>query len=364
MLGWPIMSRPDPATPGSLTEVRTAHRFDEGVLHRYLKSHLDGYSGELSVQQFEGGQSNPTFLLTAGDARYVLRKKPPGKLLPSAHMVEREYRICRALRDTGVPVPKTHLLCEDASVMGTPFYVMDYIQGRVLRDDTCPGMEPAERRAVYSEMARVLAALHNVDVESHGLEDYGKPGNYFERQIGRWTKQYLAARTDEIPSMEGLIEWLPANVPSDDVRAVVHGDYQLYNLMFHSSEPRVLAVLDWELSTLGHPMADLAYSCMKYHYLPSDGMPPEIAYGGDTGIPDEDEFIGMYCAHSGRDRIDRWNFYLAFSFFRLASIIQGVYKRGLDGNASSDTAVAQKDRIASTADVGWRLAREMEQGNP
>jgi len=343
-----------------LTEVREAHQFDQARLHAYLKDHVEGYGGELRVQQFEGGQSNPTFLLQAGDKRYVLRKKPPGKLLPSAHAVEREYRIYTALRDTGVPVPRTYTLCEDPEVIGTNFYVMDYIDGRVFRESGCPGASPEERGAIYEEMARVLAALHAVDVDAHGLSDYGKPGNYFQRQIGRWTKQYVAAKTDEIESMEALMEWLPANMPQEDVRAVVHGDYRIYNLMYHPTEPRMTAVLDWELSTLGHPMADLAYNCMRYYMPQPDGTPPEQAFGGDTGIPDELQFVAAYCKHSGQQHIDRWNFFLAFSFFRSASITQGVYKRGLDGNAASETALSLKDYVPFSADIGWRLAQEQK----
>jgi aminoglycoside phosphotransferase (APT) family kinase protein len=345
------MTDPMLELPTGLGEVREAHRFDEQALDRYLQQHLDGYRGELTIRQFEGGQSNPTFLITSGDRRYVLRKKPPGALLPKAHQVEREYRIYRALADTDVPVPRAHLLCEDASLIGTPFYVMDYVQGRVFRDIGLRELPPADRRAVYDDMCRVLAALHSVDYKAKGLTDYGKPGNYFERQIGTWTKQYVAAKTHDIPSMDRLIEWLPKNMPDDETTTIVHGDYQLYNLMFHPTEPRVVAVLDWELSTLGHPMADLAYNCMKYH-------DPSQAPALGEGIPTEDEFITMYCKRTGRERIPHWNFYVAFGIFRLASIIQGVYKRGLQGNASSAAALSMKGVIDQTADRGWRVAQE------
>ena len=340
------------SVPGGLIEVRSNHRFDEGALDAYLKQNLEGYSGPSSVRQFEGGQSNPTFLLTSGDERFVLRKKPPGKLLPSAHQVDREYRIYRALGDTDVPVPRTYLLCEDDSVIGTPFYVMEYLEGRVFRDAMLPDLNPVERKAVYSDMNRVLSAIHHVDYQSKGLGDYGKPGNYFSRQIGRWTKQYLAAKTDEITSMDHLIEWLPAHVPDDDTTTIVHGDYEIYNFMYYPTQPRVRAVLDWELSTLGHPLADLAYCCMKYH--------TPLAYRcvepGD-GIPTEEQFIAEYCRRTGRRGIENWNFCLAFSFFRLSSIIQGVYKRGLQGNASSEHALEMKDAVAKTSDKGWELAR-------
>jgi aminoglycoside phosphotransferase (APT) family kinase protein len=337
--------------PTGLRDIRAAHRFDEQALDRYLGQHLDGYRGKPEIQQFEGGQSNPTFLVTSGDRRYVLRKKPPGTLLPKAHMIEREYRIYRALEDTGVPVPRAHLLCEDASVIGTPFYVMDFVAGRVFRDIGLRELAKAERSAVYDDMCRVLAALHGVDYKAKGLTDYGKPGNYFERQISTWTKQYIAAKTHDIPSMDRLLEWLPKNVPADETTTIVHGDYQLYNLMYHPTEPRVVAVLDWELSTLGHPMADLAYNCMKYH-------DPTQASALGEGIPTEDEFISSYCKRTGRERIAHWNFYVAFGIFRLASIIQGVYKRGLQGNASSTSAVSMKSLVDQTADRGWRVVQQ------
>jgi aminoglycoside phosphotransferase (APT) family kinase protein len=331
-----------------LIDVRSAHRFDEQALDRYLAQHLPGYRGNPEIKQFAGGQSNPTFLLKSGDRRYVVRKKPPGTLLPTAHMIEREYRIYRALEDTGVPVPRPYLLCEDPSIVGTAFYVMDYIDGRVMADWALPELSPSERRAVYDDMNRVLAALHSVDVQKKGLGDYGKPGNYFERQISRWTKQYVAAQTRDIEPMNRLIEWLPRNVPADDTTTIVHGDYQLYNLMFHPTEQRVVALLDWELSTLGHPMADLAYNCMIYHK-------PEAAELGE-GIPSEEEYVAMYCERTGRARIPNWNFYVAFGFFRHASIVQGVYKRGLQGNASSSSALQTSSLVDEMSTAGWQVA--------
>lgn len=334
-------------------DVREAHRFDQDKLETYLRSQLKGFSGPLDIKQFSGGQSNPTFKLTTPDASYVLRKKPPGKLLPSAHMIEREYRVFTALADTDVPVPHTHLLCEDPEVIGTPFYVMDFIEGRVFTDNTLQDLQPPERTAIYADMNRVLAALHSVDYQAKGLGDYGKPGNYFARQVGRWTKQYLASKTDELESMEELMKYLDANIPADDTTTIVHGDYQLYNLMYHPTEPRILAVLDWELSTLGHPMADLAYNCMKYYQA---GELAPLVFGGGSGIPTEDEFVAHYCERTGRAKVDDWNFYLAFSFFRLASIIQGVYKRGLDGNASSSRALSMKEVVVQTANTGWQIA--------
>lgn len=339
--------------PTGLIEVRSNHRFDEDALDAYLRKHLSGYEGEPRIQQFAGGQSNPTFLLRMPNRSLVLRKKPPGLLLPSAHQVEREYRIYRALADTDVPVPETYLLCSDESIIGTPFYVMQYVEGRVFPDALLPDMEPADRRAICSEMMRVLANLHRVDYCVRGLSDYGKPGNYFVRQIGRWTKQYMAAQTDDIESMDQLIEWLPANAPEDDTTTIVHGDYKIYNLIFDPTQPRLLAALDWELSTLGHPLADLAYHCMKYHpAIPDQG--PEV---GD-GFPTEEEVVAEYCRQTGRQGIDNWSFYLAFSFFRLASIVQGVYKRGLQGNASSERALQMKDSVAVLSDKGWELASD------
>ncbi len=343
------MSEQTPEIQAGLVPIRQAHRFDEQALDRYLRQHLEGYLGSPEIKQFEGGQSNPTFLLRSGDRRFVLRKKPPGTLLPTAHQIEREYRIYRALEGTGVPVPRAYLLCEDAQVIGTAFYVMDYVEGRNFRDSALRDLSPADRRAAYDDMNRVLVALHGVDYKAKGLADYGKPGNYFERQISRWTKQYLAAKTHEIEPMDRLLEWLPRNVPADDTTTIVHGDYQLYNLLFHPKEPRVVALLDWELSTLGHPMADLAYNCMKYHTLE--------AFSFGEGVPTEDEYIAMYCKRTGRERIPDWNFYVAFGFFRLASIIQGVYKRGLQGNASSSAALSMKTVVDQTAATGWKVAQ-------
>jgi aminoglycoside phosphotransferase (APT) family kinase protein len=342
-------------TDALLTPVREAHRFDENALNEYLKHHLAGYAGSLEVQQFEGGQSNPTFLLTADGTEYVMRKKPPGKLLPSAHQVEREFRVMKALEQSDVPVPRMVLLCEDDKIIGTPFFVMEHVQSRVLEDITLPGMAPEERRALYFDLIRVLAALHSVDYTARGLDSFGKPGNYFSRQIGRWSKQYMAAKTDEIQSMERLMEYLPANVPDDDTSCIVHGDYRLGNMLLHPTEPRIVAVVDWELSTLGHPLGDLGYSCMFYH----SGIVGRASLGDRdgsvTGIPSEEEFLAEYCRLTGRDGIPNWNFYLAFSFFRLASILQGVYKRGIMGNASSTEAMERGRLAREIADLAGSL---------
>jgi aminoglycoside phosphotransferase (APT) family kinase protein len=336
--------------------VRAAHRFDEAALERYLASHVAGFGGPLSVQQFGGGQSNPTFLLTAGGRRYVLRKKPPGQLLKSAHQVDREYRIMKALAATDVPVPKMHALCEDESVIGTSFYVMDFLEGRIFRDPQLPGVAPSERAAIYDSMNDVLARLHKVDFASVGLGDFGKPGNYFERQIARWITQYRAAQTDDIPDMERLIEWMPLNIPKDDSLSIAHGDYRLENTIFHPTEPKMIAVLDWELSTIGHPLADLAYNCMGYHVQnPRQGGLVGVDFAA-SGIPAERDYVAKYCARVGRGRIDDWSFYLSFAVFRLASIAQGVYKRGLDGNASSETAATFGNTCQFLAGHAWRLA--------
>lgn len=338
-----------------LIPVREAHRFDEDRLTEYLEANLAGFKGPLRIEQFEGGQSNPTFLLSTDDRKYVLRKKPPGKLLPSAHMVEREYRIMKALEKSDVPVPIMYLLCEDKDIIGTPFFAMEHVRGRVLEDITLPGMTPEQRRAIYLDMVRVLAALHSVDYAALGLDDYGKPGNYYTRQIGRWSKQYVAAKTDEIPSMERLMEYLPANVPADNTSCIVHGDYRLGNMLLHPTEPKVVALLDWELSTLGHPLGDLGYCCMFYRSGIAGRLSLDGLTGPATGIPTEEEFTGEYCRLTGRAGIPHWNFYLAFSFFRLASILQGVYKRGIMGNASSTEALERGRMARQIADIAWSL---------
>jgi aminoglycoside phosphotransferase (APT) family kinase protein len=339
-------------------EVRAAHRFDEARLMQFLKEQLEDFAGPLIVRQFAGGQSNPTFYLSAGGRQYVLRKKPPGHLLPSAHQVEREYRIITALAQTGVPVCRTRLLCEDTSVIGTAFYLMDYVPGRVFRNLLLPELEPAERTAIYDAMNEVLAKLHCLDYLALGLSDFGKPGNYYARQISRWSRQYEAAKTEEIEAMNRLIAWLPENIPPDDETTIVHGDYRLENMIFHPTEPRVLAVLDWELSTLGHPLGDLAYNCLPYHFAMYGGQGLLELDSAATGIPDEASYVGAYCRRTGRAGIEHWNFYLAFALFRSASIAQGVYARGLQGNASSETATQYGAVVRKMAERAWDLVEQ------
>ena len=340
------------ADDAEVTAVRDAHKFNESSLVDYMEQNVDGYKGPLTVSQFEGGQSNPTFLLHTPDQEYVMRKKPPGVLLPSAHAVEREYLIMSALQDTDVPVAKTYSLCEDSNVIGTPFYIMEKVDGRIFRQPELPGMDPAERSAIYDAMNDTLAKMHNVDVDAVGLTDFGKQGNFFERQIGRWTKQYRSSETEVVPTMEKLIEWLPANMPKDLENTICHGDYRLENMIIHPTKPEVVAVLDWELCTLGHPLADLAYNCMTYHFMhPSSGGLVTTNYE-TSGIPSEQAYIEAYCKRTGREGIENWPFYVAFSFFRLAAIVQGVYKRGLDGNASSDRAKTYAAFATMLSDLG------------
>lgn len=332
---------------------------DSSKLQGYLEENIPGFNGELSSEKFAGGQSNPTFKLSAGGTDYVLRRKPPGELLPSAHAVDREFKVISALANTDVPVAKAYCLCEDDSIIGSMFYVMECLDGRVFWDPTLPEVASNEERtAIYDDMNRVLAAMHNVNVQEVGLSDFGKPGNYFERQIGRWTKQYRASETNHEPAMERLLEWLPANMPEDDgTVSLVHGDYRLDNLMFHPTEPRIIGVLDWELSTLGHPLADLSYQCMAW-MLPQ-GKGGILGLGGvdrsAIGLPSDEQYIAQYCQRTGRDGIDNWNFYLVFCFFRLAAILQGIKKRAEIGTASSAEADSRGAMVAPLAEAGVSL---------
>lgn len=346
--------------------VAAQHIFDIPALERWLTDRLPGFAGPLSVEMFKGGQSNPTYKLITPQRAYVMRAKPGpvAKLLPSAHAIEREFRVMSALHGTGVPVARMHVLCEDESVIGRAFYVMECVDGRVLWEQSLPGMDRAQRAALYDEMNRVMAALHTVKPDAIGLADYGKPGNYFERQIGRWSKQYQASITQPIPEMDRLMEWLPQNIPAmardESMVSVVHGDFRLDNLMFHATEPRVLAVLDWELSTLGHPLADFSYHCMSWH------IPPGMFRGiqgldlAELGIPSEDAYISRYCertgiASPGQLKAD-WNFYLAYNMFRLAAILQGIAKRVETGTASNEQAVKSAAGARPLAEMAWGFA--------
>jgi len=337
------------------------HRFDTAALDAYLRRHVEGYpAGELKVEQFKGGQSNRTFKLSVGGAHYVLRTKPApaAKLLPSAHAIEREFRVMDALHKAGFPAARQYCLCMDESVIGRAFYVMQFVEGRVLWDQSLPGMTPAERAAIYDELNRVIAQLHSIDYNAIGLGDYGKPGNYFQRQIERWSKQYRASETETIAEMDSLIDWLPAHIPPGEDTAIVHGDYRLDNMIFHPTEPRILAVLDWELSTLGHPFADFSYHCMSWHIAP--GQFRGIA-GLDLpalGIPSQREYIARYAERTGKTiRLEDFNFYLAFNMFRLASIMQGIMKRYVDGTAASAQALESGKMARPMAAMGWAYAQ-------
>ena len=342
--------------------VAPQHAFDALRLAAWMREHVDSSIRELSVAQFKGGQSNPTYLVDGGEHRYALRRKPPGKLLPSAHAVDREYRVMKALASTDVPVPKMHALCEDPEVIGTAFFLADYVEGRVLWDPTLPGLTNEQRAAHYDELNRVIAALHTVNYAALGLADYGKPGSYLARQIDRWTRQYHASETEKIEAMDNLIAWLPANIPAGEDTSIVHGDYRIDNVIFHPAEPRILAVLDWELSTLGHPLADFAYHCMTWRM-------PEGAHGRglagvdltSLGIPTEKEYVAMYCRRTGRaEGIAHFDYYVAFNMFRLAAILQGVKARALQGNAASAEAHAAGARTRAIAEEGWRQAQRVK----
>ncbi|MBI5014958.1 MAG: phosphotransferase family protein [Deltaproteobacteria bacterium] len=333
--------------------------FDEGFLATYLERHVEGFKGPVRAEKFTGGQSNPTFLLRAASGNYVLRRKPPGQLLKSAHAVDREYRVMRALRDSEVPVPRVHHLCDDDEVVGSTFFLMDFVPGRVFWSAALPELEPAARGACYDEMSRVLAAIHSVDVSAVGLGDYGSTGNYYERQLKRWSQQYRASETETVEAMEALMSWLPSHMPKDDGRvSLIHGDYRLDNFIFHPERSRIVAVVDWELSTLGHPLADLAYQCMQWR-IPAEGPLPGL---GDMdrarlGLPTEEEYVAAYCRRMGLESVADWSFYLAFGFFRFAAILQGVLKRSLDGNASNDRALQMGALVRPLAVMGCGAAR-------
>jgi aminoglycoside phosphotransferase (APT) family kinase protein len=326
-------------------------------LAAYLEAEVPGFRGPLRAEKFSGGQSNPTYLLESGSGRYVLRCQPSGELLKSAHAVDREFRVMRALAGSGVPVVRAFHLCTDRTVLGGLFYLMEYVAGRVFWNPALPELPVAERAAVYADMNRVLAALHAVDIEAVGLADFGRPGNYYRRQFDRWQQQYRATATETIPAMDRLIDWLAGRIPADDGRvSLVHGDYRIDNLIFHPVEPHIIAVVDWELSTLGHPFADLAYQCMQWR-MPNDGVLHGLG-GIDRavlGVPSEAQYVAAYCRRMGLDGIDDWPFYVVFSAFRFAAIVQGILKRAMDGNASNDKALAVGALARPLAEMAVRI---------
>ena len=346
------MSEPGQVETTKVTEV---HKIDEAALAKYLKIHITGFGSDMSVRQFPVGQSNPTYQLTSGGRRYVLRKKPPGTLLPSAHAVDREFRVISSLKQTDVPVPPALHLCQDPDVIGTDFFIMEMVEGRVFHDPGLPGLSNLERSQYYDDYIRILAAIHAVDFDSIGLGDFGRPYGYLERQVNRWSQQYEASKTEDIPAMDRIIDWLPKNLPADTSTSLVHGDYRPGNTITCAAEPRVAAILDWELSTLGHPLADLGYCCAAYHGKISSIGDFSLLDHVALGIPTEEEFVAKYCEYSGRSKIDNAAFYVIFSLFRSAAIIQGVYKRGLDGNASSDQALMFGEMAKARASTAWAL---------
>jgi len=329
-------------------------------LEGWMRDHIGGFRGPLAAEQFEGGQSNPTYKLLAGSGCYVLRRKPAGQLLPSAHAVDREYRVMRALSGTAVPVPEVHALCEDDSVIGTAFYVMEFLDGRIFWDPRLPGCSTAERRAMFQSMNTVIAALHSVDYVAVGLAEFGRPGNYMARQVARWSRQYQASETEEQPAMDRLIEWLPRHLPTEGEPRIVHGDYRIDNLIYHPTEPRVIGVLDWELSTIGDPLADFAYHAMAWR------VSPELFRGlagvdlAALGIPTEDEYVGAYGARTNHGRVADWEFYMVYSLFRMAAIMQGIAKRAIDGTAVSRESVELGRLARPFGEQAWALARSLD----
>jgi len=348
-----------------LVPVLPAHRFDEATLARYLHGRLPDFDGQLQIRQFQGGQSNPTFHLHTAGGDYVLRKKPPGKLLPRAHEVEREHRVMAALAETDVPVPRMLLLCEDETILGTPFFVMEHVVGRVFPDRVLREDTPTHRAAVYEDLARVLAALHRVDWRAVGLEGFGRPEGYMQRQVALWTRQWQAVQMEQMPAMDLLAQWLPDHLPHDDdaPACIAHGDYRLGNVLLHPTEPRVVAVLDWELATIGNPLADLGYFCVTYHVPGGPGGLSGVAGENLTGsgLPDQQAFLDSYCGYSGRVLPDSLDVFVVFSMFRLASITAGVWRRGVDGNAADSRAgtTEYRERYRDMADTAWALAQRI-----
>lgn len=343
-------------------EVRAAHRFDVRRLEEWMRRNVRAFEPPLAVSQFRGGQSNPTYLLESPSGRYVLRRKPPGKLLKSAHAVDREHRVISALHKQGFPVPEPCAYCDDESVVGTPFFIMSYVEGRIFWNLELPDVAPGETAAIYDDVNRTIAALHRFDYRSIGLEDFGRPGNYFARQVSRWTGQYRASETAKIGPMERLIEWLPGHIPADESATVVHGDFRMDNLVIHPTEPRVIAVLDWELSTIGHPLGDFTYHLMAWQM-------PEIGIGSTglldkdlaaLGVPSEEDYVRLYCERTGRgEGIPHRDFYAAYNFFRLAAILQGIAGRVRDGTAASAHAEKAAQAVAPLAGIGWSYARKL-----
>lgn len=331
---------------------------DEAQLGEWLTANVEGFAEPFAVEKFPGGQSNPTYRIDAASGAYVLRRKPFGPILPSAHAVEREYRLIAALHPTGFPVARPFGLCEEADVLGAPFYLMEMVEGRTFWDGALPGMAPAERTAVYEAIVDTLAALHSVDYEAVGLGDYGKPGNYFERQVARWSKQYRMSQTDDMPEVERLIEWLPRTVPAQTRTSIVHGDFRIDNMIFAPDAPRVRAVLDWELSTLGDPLADFSYFLMSWVTAPEGRSGVEGLTGPETGIPTLEAVVERYCAATGRDGVPDLNWYFAYNLFRLTGIVQGIKKRIIDGNASSAEAAKTVERLPGLTAAAWGFAEK------
>jgi aminoglycoside phosphotransferase (APT) family kinase protein len=341
-------------------DVREAHRFRVGRLEEYMLSHVEHFQGPLSVSQFKGGQSNPTYLLESPSGKYVMRRKPPGKLLKSAHAVDREFRVISALYAADFPVPRPYVLCKDEEIAGTMFFIMEYVEGRIFWELDLPGLEPEERTAIYDNVGSTIAQLHNFDHEKGGLGDYGRPGNYFARQISRWSKQYDASATEKLEEMDKLIVWLPEHIPDDESVSVVHGDFRLDNMIIHPTEPRVLAVLDWELSTIGHPLGDFTYHLMAWQ-TPEIGVGSSGLLGKDLkalGIPSEDEYVTAYCERTGRpDGIPNRDFYSAYNFFRIAAILQGIAGRVRDGTAANAHAERAGRAVGPLVKMAWKYAQ-------
>lgn len=340
-------------------DVLEQHRFDIARLQSYMEAHVEGFSGNIELSQFKGGQSNPTYRIDAGGQSYVLRRKPPGVLLPSAHAVDREYRVITALAQTDVPAPRTYCLCEDETVIGTAFYIMEMVQGRILWDSTLPEMSREERGQIYKSMNEAMAALHQVDYEAIGLGDFGKVGEYRERQIHRWSKTYRISEAEPIPEMDRLIDWLPQNIPQGDETALIHGDFRMDNMVFHPTEPRVLALLDWELATLGHPVGDFTYTLMGWRLGKDLFRGIADADLPALGIPTEDEYIARYCELTGRKGIENLEWYFAYNMFRLAAILQGIAKRAEDGTAASPHAIEQGRRARPMAEAAWKQVERL-----